>query len=30
MSTFRAFVVDDKNGAYTPEFRTLSEADLPA
>jgi acrylyl-CoA reductase (NADPH) len=29
MSTFRAFVVDEKNGAYTGEFRDLTEADLP-
>lgn len=29
MSTFRAFVVDEKNGAYTSEFRDLTEADLP-
>ncbi|MDX2223163.1 MAG: MDR family oxidoreductase [Rhodospirillaceae bacterium] len=30
MSTFRAFVVDDKSGVYTPEFRDLTDADLPA
>ncbi|MCB2108951.1 MAG: oxidoreductase [Rhodobacteraceae bacterium] len=30
MSTFRAFVVDDKDGAYSADFRDLTEADLPA
>src|SRR5688572_12306837 len=30
MSTFRAFVVDEKEGKYTGGFRDLSPSDLPA
>jgi acrylyl-CoA reductase (NADPH) len=29
MSSFRAFVVDEIDGKYTPEFKTLTLADLP-